>query len=54
MNAHADAIMELYERHGDRYIEDRACVRWDERPWLDRFIALLPKNGSMLDLGCGR
>ncbi len=49
----SDAIIGLYERHADRYIEDRACVRWDERPWLDRFIALLPKNASVLDLGCG-
>jgi SAM-dependent methyltransferase len=49
----SDAIIGLYERHADRYIEDRACVRWDERPWLDRFIALLPINGSVLDLGCG-
>ena len=49
----SDAIIGLYDWHADRYIEDRACVRWDERPWLDRFIALLPKNGSVLDLGCG-
>ena len=45
--------MDLYEQHADRYIEDRARVRWDESAWLDRFIALLPGMGTVLDLGCG-
>ena len=53
MKSLSDAVIGLYERHANRYIEDRACVRWDERAWLDRFIALLPKNGGVLDLGCG-
>src|SRR3546814_14752715 len=24
-----------------------------ERPWLDRFSALVPADGTVLDLGCG-
>ena len=24
-----------------------------ERPWLDRFLKLVPAGGSILDLGCG-
>lgn len=24
-----------------------------EKPWLDRFLALVPEGGSVLDLGCG-
>src|ERR1035438_548608 len=24
-----------------------------EKPWLDRFLALVPEGGSILDLGCG-
>jgi SAM-dependent methyltransferase len=24
-----------------------------EKPWLDRFLALLPQNASVLDIGCG-
>jgi SAM-dependent methyltransferase len=26
---------------------------WTESEWLDRFIALLPKEGTTLDIGCG-
>ena len=40
---------------------DDNAVAWDrqrgrdlfERPWLERFAALVPEGGSVLDLGCG-
>jgi SAM-dependent methyltransferase len=53
MKSHADAIIDLYERHATRYIEDRARVLSSESGWLERFSAFLPRNGTVLDIGCG-
>jgi SAM-dependent methyltransferase len=49
----------MHERIAGLY-EDNAAA-WDrqrgrdlfEKPWLDRFAALLPPGGTILDLGCG-
>lgn len=49
----------MHERIIGLYDENAAA--WDrqrgrdlfERPWLDRFAALLPAGGTILDLGCG-
>ena len=49
----------MHERITGLY-EDNAAA-WDrqrgrdlfEKPWLDRFAALLPPGGTVLDLGCG-
>jgi SAM-dependent methyltransferase len=49
----SDRIIDLYERNAHNYIADRRGVGWDESAWLDRFIALLPQPGSILDIGCG-
>lgn len=48
----ADRIIELYERHARAFDAQRGRSLI-ERPWLDRFLALLPRGGSVLDLGCG-
>ncbi len=47
-----DAVRDLYERHAHAYDRDRGRSL-QERAWLDRFLALLPAGGSVLDLGCG-
>ena len=54
----AGRIVDLYQRKAAHWIESRARTgslekRWFERPWLDRFRALLPPPSSILDLGCG-
>jgi SAM-dependent methyltransferase len=49
----SDRIIDLYERNADNYIADRRGVGWDESAWIDRFIALLPQRGPILDIGCG-
>ena len=49
----------LHERIAGLY-EDNAAA-WDaqrgrdlfERPWMERFAALVPAGGRILDLGCG-
>ena len=55
MTREADDVIALYERHARAWDADRnRHVRpWNDRPWHDRFIGLLPQGGRVLDLGCG-
>lgn len=52
MDAEADNIIGLYRRHA-RAWDERRGDRLREQAWLDRFLALLPQGGRVLDLGCG-
>src|SRR5688572_17878588 len=49
----AAGIIDLYQRKAQDWIESRARTGLFEKPWLDRFRALLPPAGPILDLGCG-
>ena len=49
----AASVIGLYQRHGAAWAADRAAAPVVERAWLDRFMALLPPGGSVLDIGCG-
>ena len=49
----AAAIIGLYQRKAQDWIESRARSRLFEKPWLDRFCALLPAAAPILDVGCG-
>ena len=49
----AAGIIDLYQRKARDWIESRARTGLFEKPWLDRFRALLPPAGPILDLGCG-
>ncbi|MEZ4403668.1 MAG: class I SAM-dependent methyltransferase [Kofleriaceae bacterium] len=42
----------IYQRQAARYDAERAR-QLVERAWLERFTALLPDGGAVLDLGCG-
>ena len=46
------SVIDLYQRHGAAWaaLRNRALV---EAGWLDRFCALLPADGAILDIGCG-
>lgn len=44
--------IETYEQQARAWAQQRASVFF-EKAWLDRFIALLPAQGTVLDLGCG-
>jgi SAM-dependent methyltransferase len=48
----AERIVDLYDRYAAVWEQDRAKSLF-EKPWLDRFLALLPAGGSILDIGCG-
>ena len=52
MSDDADRIIGLYDRHASAWDRDRSRSLV-ERGWLDRFRALLPVRGSVLDVGCG-
>jgi len=50
----AERIIDIYERHADAWVDARLREgRFYERGWLDRFCALVPAGGAVLDLGCG-
>jgi SAM-dependent methyltransferase len=48
----AERIIGLYQRHADSFDRERGRDLL-EKPWLDRFLALLQPGASILDLGCG-
>jgi len=52
MSNEADRVIDIYKRHAAHFDEVRVRSLF-EKPWLDRFTALLPKGGKVLDLGCG-
>jgi SAM-dependent methyltransferase len=47
-----ERIVGLYEENARAWDEVRGRDLF-EKPWLDRFAALLPPGGTMLDIGCG-
>ena len=52
MASAANNIIDLYQRHAETWARLRGN-RLFETPWLDRFLALVPPGGGILDLGCG-
>ncbi len=48
----ASSIIDLYERHAEEFDRDRGRSLFEES-WLDRFLQLLPRGASVLDIGCG-
>ncbi len=47
-----ERIIDLYEENAGAWDRQRGRNLF-ERPWLDRFAALLPEGGAILDIGCG-
>jgi SAM-dependent methyltransferase len=52
MNRAADDVIPLYERHHRAWDAARGAD-FPEKPWIDRFRALLGPGADILDLGCG-
>lgn len=48
----AARTQEIYERNAERFDNERGRFLI-ERPWLERFCAIMPAGGLVLDLGCG-
>jgi SAM-dependent methyltransferase len=53
MTSEATGIIDLYQRKARDWVENRARGNLFEKPWLDRFRALLPPAAPILDIGCG-
>ncbi len=53
MNPASARIIGLYEENAAAWDRLRNPGILFEKAWLDRFLALLPPGGSILDLGCG-
>lgn len=50
----AERIVELYERKAHAWVADRTRSHaLMEQGWLERFLALMPAGGTVLDIGCG-
>src|SRR3954452_3365467 len=47
-----ERIIGFYEENAAAWDSQRGRNLF-EQPWLDRFAALLPDGGSVLDVGCG-
>lgn len=52
MTSASARIIGLYERHARAWDLARGRSLF-EKPWLDSFLALLPRGASILDIGCG-
>ena len=52
MTNDAGRIIGLYQRRAHDFDRERGRDL-SEQSWLDRFAALLPRGGSVLDVGCG-
>jgi trans-aconitate methyltransferase len=53
MSELADLTIDHYERHALAWDADRRAASWNDKPWIDRFVGLLPPAAAVLDLGCG-
>ena len=47
-----ERIIGLYEENAAAWDRQRGRELF-EKPWMDRFLDLLPEHGSILDIGCG-
>jgi cyclopropane fatty-acyl-phospholipid synthase-like methyltransferase len=52
MISEAAKVIGLYERQATNWDKDRERCLF-EKPWLDRFLSLVPARASILDIGCG-
>jgi len=49
----ASRIVAHYERHALAWDADRRAASWIDKPYIERFLSLLPERANILDLGCG-
>jgi SAM-dependent methyltransferase len=52
MASEAEKIVGLYQRHAQAWASERGNYLF-ETPWLDRFLALMPRGAAIVDIGCG-
>ena len=52
MHESARNVVDFYRRHASKFDAERSRSLF-EKGWVERFAALLPAGGHVLDLGCG-
>lgn len=52
MENNKDVVYKTYEKIANWYDEHRSSDLF-EKTWLDKAVAMLPKDSEVLDLGCG-
>jgi SAM-dependent methyltransferase len=52
MASESEKIVELYQRHAHAWASERGNNLF-ETAWIDRFLALIPRDVAILDIGCG-
>lgn len=52
MTAESDQIIGLYKRHAEAWAADSGTA-FREKEWLDRYLAQLAPEPTVLDIGCG-
>jgi 2-polyprenyl-3-methyl-5-hydroxy-6-metoxy-1,4-benzoquinol methylase len=53
MDDAAKRIVDHYQRHASAWDAERRGAAWIDKPFIERFLALLPQGTTVLDLGCG-
>jgi SAM-dependent methyltransferase len=53
MDDAASRIVAHYERHAISWDGDRRAAPWIDKPYIERFLNVLPGGATVLDLGCG-
>jgi hypothetical protein len=53
MEGTANRIVSHYERHALAWDADRRAASWIDKPHIERFLSVLAKGATVLDLGCG-
>jgi len=53
MKPPSEGIVDLYSRRAAEWDADRGRSLVAEKPWLEAFLAHIPAEGRILDLGCG-
>jgi SAM-dependent methyltransferase len=53
MDDEASRVAAHYERHAVSWDADRRAAAWIDKPYIERFLSLLPRGAVVLDLGCG-
>lgn len=48
----AERVVDIYQRHAGAWSRERGD-HLPEKAWIDSFLALLPDNPTVLDVGCG-
>ena len=53
MDHAASRIVAHYERHAVSWDADRRIAAWIDKPCIERFLSFLPRDATVVDLGCG-